>query len=101
LRATIDIGRIEEVDAGVEGFVHDRKAGGLIGKLAEIHGTERQPADLQACPAQMSIVHWMTPDVVEPITLGIDQARSRRCTDHDERRLFTVGLQGFTAAAAS
>jgi hypothetical protein len=31
LRAAIDIGRIEEVDAGVQRLVHDRKAGCLVG----------------------------------------------------------------------
>ena len=58
LRAAVDIRRVEEVNAGVEGFVHDPEADGFIGQLAEIHRAQRQPAYLQAGSAQMCVVHF-------------------------------------------
>jgi hypothetical protein len=33
-RAAVHVGRVEEVDAGLEGFVHDREAGFLVGQFA-------------------------------------------------------------------
>ncbi|SNY46838.1 hypothetical protein SAMN05421748_10815 [Paractinoplanes atraurantiacus] len=52
----VDVRRVDEVDAGVQGLVHD--ADGLVvvgiadaGGLAEHHGAERVGADLDAGPA--------------------------------------------------
>jgi hypothetical protein len=57
LWSAIDVGRVEEVDAGFERRVHDLEAGGFAGQLPEVHGAERQPADLQARAAQRCVLH--------------------------------------------
>src|SRR5204863_2921426 len=60
----VDVGGVEEVDAEVEGSVHDpvtlvllglRAASGLL--HAEVHGAEAERADPEAGTAEQSVVH--------------------------------------------
>jgi hypothetical protein len=42
----VDVGGVEEVDAGIKGGVHDRLACWLVDVPTEVHGAQRDPADL-------------------------------------------------------
>lgn len=57
LPAAIDIGGVEEINAGVDRRIHDVEAGRFVGDVAEVHRPERQPADLKAGPAKMGVFH--------------------------------------------
>jgi hypothetical protein len=59
LRAAVDVGGVEEVDALFERLVHDREAGRLVGDPAEVHRPEREPADLQARASEVRVLHRM------------------------------------------
>jgi hypothetical protein len=47
LRAAIDIGSVEEVDARIDRGVHDRETARLIHGETEVHRPEADPADHQ------------------------------------------------------
>ena len=57
LAAAVDVGGVEEVDAGLERRVHDLVAVGLVGLRPEVHRAEAQRADPQAGAAEVAIVH--------------------------------------------
>src|SRR5690606_16691191 len=46
-RPPVDVGRVEEVDAELQGAIHDREGVGLAGVPAEVHGAEAQLAHQQ------------------------------------------------------
>jgi hypothetical protein len=47
LRASVDVGGVEEVDSRIDRGVHDREAARLVHGEAEVHGAEADPADQQ------------------------------------------------------
>ena len=57
LRTAVDVRRVDELDAQIVGAVHDLEARGLVGEVAEIHGSKTQTAHDQAGSAQMAILH--------------------------------------------
>lgn len=57
LRAAVDVRGVEQVDARVHRGVHDRETGGLVGGVPEVHGAERETADLQTAAAEMGVLH--------------------------------------------
>src|SRR3954451_478831 len=58
LAVGVDVGGVDEVDAGVEGAADDPDAVGVVGVAvaAEHHGAEGQRADLEAGPAEGSVL---------------------------------------------
>jgi hypothetical protein len=71
LRAAVDVGGIEQVDSSFQGFVHDFKAGRLVGQFAEVHRAESDSADLQAGAAKVRVLHRnisFAPDHYKPRT---------------------------------
>ncbi len=57
LAPPVHVGRVEEVDAGLVGGVHDREGVLLGGLRAEVHRAEAQSADRQAGAAQVGVLH--------------------------------------------
>jgi hypothetical protein len=57
LSPAINIGRVEEVDPGLQCGIHDGMGRGFVSSGAEIHGAEAQPGDFQAGAAQMGVLH--------------------------------------------
>src|SRR5207237_10363377 len=53
----VDVGGIEEVDAELEGAVHDGEALGLSGEGTEVHGAETEAAHLEARPRETRVLH--------------------------------------------
>ena len=49
--------RFEEIDAELEGAVHDGEALGLARGGTEVHGAETEAADLEAGPAEAGVLH--------------------------------------------
>src|SRR5689334_13439376 len=72
----VDVGRVEEVDAGVERAIHDREAVGLARERPEVHRAEAEAAHAQTGTAETDVVH--------------DVVLSRRPID-DEPRAEIVG----------
>ena len=64
LGAAVDVGRVEEVDSGLQGRVHDGKRGRLIGLGPEIHGAQADAADAEAGAAEVGELH--TPEPTGP-----------------------------------
>src|SRR5262245_41725315 len=60
-RDRIDLGGIEDVDAAVEGIVHLGVAFGLAVLLAESHGAEAKPRNLDAGAAKRAVIHTILP----------------------------------------
>ena len=58
LRAAVDVGGVEEVDARIDGGVHDRETGRFVHRVAEVHGAETDPADQQTGTAQVPVGHF-------------------------------------------
>jgi len=56
-RPAIDVGGIEEIDAELEGPVHDPEALGLVGDPAEVHRAEAEVADEGAVGAETLVLH--------------------------------------------
>ena len=58
LRAAVDVGGVEEVDARIDRGVHDREAARFVHGVAEVHGPQTDPADHQTgapkCPYVIS-----------------------------------------------
>ena len=75
LRAAVDVGGVEEVDARIDGGVHDRETGRFVHGVAEVHGPEADPADQQTGAAQV-------PRTSSP----------RSCREHKCRRPFGEGM---------
>src|SRR5690606_29680962 len=61
LRAAIDVGGVEEVDARVQRLVHDREARRPVRQLAKVHGAEGDAADAKAGAAEMRVIHFSSP----------------------------------------
>ena len=59
--ATVAVGRVEEVDAVLEGTVHNRPAVLFRGLGTEVHGSQAQAAHLQSSTTQVRIVHVSLP----------------------------------------
>ena len=58
LLPAVDVGGVEEVDALLEGAVHDGVRNVLLGRLgAEVHGAEAEAADGEAGAAQVRVFH--------------------------------------------
>jgi len=57
LRPAVDVGGVDEVDAGVQGGVEDLVRGGLVGDVAEVHGPEREPADPEPGAPEVRVLH--------------------------------------------
>jgi hypothetical protein len=57
LRAAVDVGGVDEVDAGLYGGVQHGEAVRLAGLHAEVHGAQPDPADLQTGTAQIVVLH--------------------------------------------
>src|SRR5918993_795867 len=57
LRPAVHVGRVDEVDTRVEGGVEHGQAVLFADLHAKIHGAQPDPADLQAGPAQIAVVH--------------------------------------------
>ena len=55
----VHIGGVDEVDAGVQGSVHDIDALRFRGRAAEVHGAQAQGRHPDAGPAQSAIVHGL------------------------------------------
>lgn len=55
--AAVGVGRVEEVDALVEGVVHDVVGGRLVGLGAEVHGAQAEAGDGKAGPAEVRVLH--------------------------------------------
>jgi hypothetical protein len=58
LRAAVDVGGVEEVDARIDRGVHDRETGCFVHCVAEVHGAEADPADQQTGTAQVPVGHF-------------------------------------------
>ena len=61
LRTAVDVGRIEEVDAGFIRGIHDFEGGLLIGRVAEIHRSEAQAANEKPRAAKLFVLHNKLP----------------------------------------
>ena len=59
----VDVGRVDEVEAGVEGGMDDADALVVvpIAEPAEHHRAEAQRADLDACRAERAVPHGCSP----------------------------------------
>ena len=95
LGAPVDVGRVEEVDPGLEGRVHDGERGGLVGLGPEVHGAEAEAADGEAGPAEVGEAHAAEPtgparaarrDEVRRTRSGEVAARGRRASTGGRRR---------------
>src|SRR5262249_58571802 len=53
----VDVRRVEEIDAQLEGLVHDRAAVGLAGEGAEVHGAETEPAHPDSGATELHVLH--------------------------------------------
>ncbi len=72
---SVDVGRVEEVDAVLERAVHDGVAVGFGGLGAEVHRAEAQPADRQAGAAEIRVLHSATVSGQEQqVPAGLTQA---------------------------
>ena len=60
-RHRVDLGDVEEVDAGIEGAVEDGAAGPLVGLIAEGHGAQADLRNDQAGAAKTAMLHAITP----------------------------------------
>ena len=56
----IAVGSVEEVDAGIEGAIHDGEAFRLARLRPKVHGAERQRTDEQAGTSEVAIIHVTT-----------------------------------------
>jgi len=59
----IDVGRVQEVDAGLGGGVEDGPAVRLVALQAEGHGAQAELRDLQAGAAEPRVLHGVSPAV--------------------------------------
>ncbi|MNN01838.1 hypothetical protein D3C81_1144680 [compost metagenome] len=57
LNSTVDVGRIKEIDAGIDRRVHDLKRFLLIRRRTKIHRPQTQTAHLQAGSSQTGVLH--------------------------------------------
>src|SRR5262249_46185371 len=57
LLSPVRVGRVEEVDAGIERGIHDLTTRGLVGLRAEVHRAETQGAHSDSGPTQVAILH--------------------------------------------
>jgi hypothetical protein len=65
LAPAVHVGGVEEVDARVEGRIHDRVGVGLIGLRAEVHGAEDESADLESGASELRVLHVSLANGVE------------------------------------
>ncbi len=61
LGAAVDVGRVEEVDPGVERRVHDGERRRLVGLGTEVHGAQAEAADGEAGAAEVCVAHGAEP----------------------------------------
>ncbi len=54
---SIDVGGVEEVDAFVDGAIHDQVGVGFVGLRAEVHRAEADAAHRQAGATEMRVLH--------------------------------------------
>ena len=57
LAAVVDVGGVDEVDAGVARRGDHALRFGLVGRAAEHHGAEAEWRDLQAAAAELAVFH--------------------------------------------
>ena len=55
------VGRIKEIDAGIQCSIHDVKCIFFGGRAAKVHGAQAQAADPQAGTAQFCVFHKNSP----------------------------------------
>src|SRR5690606_41203767 len=65
LAPPVDVGRVEEVQTGVERRVHDGVAVGLVGLRTEVHRPEDEAADLESRASELRVLHDSPPSVLE------------------------------------
>jgi len=58
---TVDIGSVNEVDAAIEGLVHDAKRVGLARRSAEVHGAQAETADFERGATEPAVFHRAYP----------------------------------------
>ncbi len=54
---TIDVRRVEKVEAQLQRSIHDGKTVCLVGLRPKVHRAETEPADFHASPTEMNIFH--------------------------------------------
>ena len=59
----VDVRRVEEVHAGSQRCIDHPACLGLVGAIAERHGSETDLGDLQAGTAEIAIVHRQRPSI--------------------------------------
>jgi hypothetical protein len=57
LAVGVDVGRVDEVDAGLERVIDDAPRLRLIGRAAEHHGAEAELGDLHAAVTEHAVLH--------------------------------------------
>src|ERR1700683_2018684 len=80
---SVDVGGVEEVEAGIERRVHDLVRCRLVGLRTEVHGAEAQTADGQTGTTEMRVFHapesdsQLNPRITREIT---EEENPRRCS---------------------
>ncbi|KAF1855195.1 hypothetical protein Lal_00003742 [Lupinus albus] len=88
----VDVRRVDEVDALLEGLVDDAPGGGFVGLAAEHHGAQAQGRDFEGAAPQVAVIHGC----LHPVRLErVDQRRLRSMRwdpeSGQERRLSVAG----------
>src|SRR6266498_1169806 len=81
LAPAVHVGGVEEVDPDVQRPVHDLVRRGLFGHRTEVHRAEAEPADPQASPPEVCVIHVTDASTVAAAMLcrwGTDSTRTPR-----------------------